>query len=336
MAQQIELINPIKIITSGKVPVYDENLSKGQIAIGKVNKHTALYAALDSSIIENVLEYDSAEKDESTTMNDIGGIPKGTKASELKGKPVSEILDSIFFPLVYPTFVQPSVSIAFKSTSSTPSIQEVGTTGSSVPVESSFNVTFNRGEVKINDQKTQDYSGEMSSSEIQCQENSGGWTASLSSTIPEGKISYKVIANYGEGEQPLDSKGNAYGSPLEAGSVTSTTISITGVYPYFANTVSSNTLTKLPLVSGNSFEASCVAETNEGRHQFSIPSKYTVTKIEFFDTNSNTYQNMSMSKFDSSTYNQDVQSAQIEYKKYTRNEESKSGATKFRITFTKS
>ena len=52
---------------------------------------------------------------------------------------------------------------------------------------------------------------------------------------------YKVY--YAEGPQPKDSKGNNYGSPLAAGSKTSSAVAIYGVYKYYAGTGSLEALT---------------------------------------------------------------------------------------------
>lgn len=330
----IQLKSPIKIIESGKKPTTD-NLNKGQLGIGEVNKRLGIYANIDSVNIIDLLQYDTTEADDVATVEDLGGIVKGTTAGQLKGKPICEILDALIFPVVNPTFTAPTASISFKSTSTTPNIQEVGTKGSSVPVVDSFNYNFNKGAISIAGTKKQDRAGNESSHKFQAQENSSAWSDTLPTTLSEGTVKYKVIVSYEQGPQPLDSKGNNYSTPLEAGSVESTSITVNVVYPYFANISDPTTLTKLPLTTATSVEFNCLAETDAGRHQFAIPEAYTLSKIEYFDTVANTYKPLNLSVFTESTYSQTVQNLPVQYKKYVRNEAGKSGATKFKITFTK-
>ena len=60
-----------------------------------------------------------------------------------------------------------------------------------------------------------------------------------------------------------------------------------------------------------------------------------MAKIEYFDTVANAYKPMSVSDFTASEYQQEVQGKQVAYKKYVRNTVGLSGATKFKVTFTK-
>lgn len=329
MAKEVTIKSPIKVITSGKEPT-TENLANGEIGVGKVDGRKALYANMNG-VVDNVLEYDSTEADATATVQALGGIPAGTKAVDLKGKSVSEILDTLIFPVVQPTYTNPSATISLKSTTTTPTLQEVGATGASVPTASSFNYSFNRGAINIAGTKKQDRAGAETSHKFQC----NGSDTLPTTLAARGQYKYKAVVSYAAGPQPLDSKGNETGTPLAAGSVNSNEVVINVEYPYFANTAAAATLTKLPLTTNSYIEPSCVAETSAGRHQFALPASFTVTKIEYFDTVANAYKPMSVSDFTATQYNETVQSKSVSYKKYVRNTVGLSGATKFKVTFTK-
>lgn len=66
----------------------------------------------------------------------IGDITAGTPAEELKGKALSEILDSMLFKTIYPTIVNPSITLVSNTTVTV----EAGST-----LFSGYNYTFNRG-----------------------------------------------------------------------------------------------------------------------------------------------------------------------------------------------
>lgn len=177
-------------------------------------------------------EYHSGIEDKELTMpNAVGGLGAGTKVSDLEGKNYSEIFDAFLFPTIYPTFSSPSASISFKNYSS---IQEVG---AKAPTNSDFSTSFNRGSINLNGVKQADRAGALSSGEIFCV---GG---SMSSVVPLGNTQYKYRANYSQGAQPKDNKGNDYGSPLPSGSVESSALTLNGTYPWYIRT------TKQSLVS---------------------------------------------------------------------------------------
>ena len=334
MAKTIQLTGQVKIITTGNKPT-TTNLKKGEMAFGKVDGRKRLYGSEGAEVIE-LTAYDSTEADDVATVEGLGGIPAGTKASELKGKSTSEILDALLFPVVNPTFTAPSATISLKSTSATPVLQEVGADGSTVPTTESFNYTFNKGAINIAGTKKQDRAGAETSHEFLCSVNNASETSELPSILNvRGQYKYRVKVSYAAGPQPLDSKGGEYGEPLAAGSVQSSQVIINAEYPYYANTVSVAQLTKQPLITNSYLEVECVSETSEGRHQFAIPAAYTVTKIEYFDTVANKYNPMEVTDFTAESYEQDVQGRPVSYKKYVRNTSGLSGATKFKITFTK-
>lgn len=329
MAKTVKITSPIKVLTSGKVPT-SSNLPNGNIAVGKVGKYNRVYANVNGNIADT-LQYESAEAEGVATVQALGGIAAGTKASDLKGKPVSEILDTLLFPVVQPTAVAPSASVSYGKSL----LVEVGSTA---PASNDFTHTFNKGEIRIAGVKKQDRSGDATAYVVQASTNG----ASYANILPDvfttmGTVKYRVNVTYAAGPTPLDSKGNPATSlsALAAGSVNSNEITVNVLYPYFANSSTAGELTKQPLITTTSLVVSCVSETSEGRHTFALPASFTVTKVEYFDTVANAYKPMNVSDFTASEYSQTVQGKSVAYKKYVRNTEGLSAKTQFRITFTK-
>lgn len=270
------------------------------------------------------------------TVDDLGGIPAGTTVGELRGKQYGEILEELIFPTVNPTFVAPSAKLSLKSTSATPTIQEVGTTGASVPTEASFNTSFDKGQIKIGTTKQADRAGALNAENSFIYINGDTSDKEFPTEIPEGSITYKYRAAYAQGPQPKDSKGNNYGSPLPAGTVDSAAVTVNGVYPYFANKGDINTFVKLPLQTSNVISGLVLpAEGGGKKHAFKLPAKYTLTKVELLNTLSGKYEAYAISNFTRTTENIQVQGKQVQYAVYTRNDSGNNGSVTMNITFTK-
>ena len=326
--KKLQVDSPVKVITSGTKPTI-ENLPKGSIAVGRVNNRLAAVAALGDpseeteAEIQDLLQYDTVEG-ENATVTDLGGIKAGTKASDLKGKPLSEVLDALLFPVVEPTFVAPTATLTLDS--SVARTQEVG---SSAPGTDKFTHSLNKGSINIAGKKQNDRSGAETGFSLKC--NNGNIPTTFATA---GSYTYVGTVSYAAGPQPKDSKGNNKSTPLAAGSVKPSVV-VNAVYPYCANTKSAAELTKQPLTTINYIEVSCVSENSQNRHAFALPATYNVTKIEYFDTVANKYNPMAVSDFTGVVYSQTVQGNSVQYKKYSRNTQGLSAATKFKITFTK-
>lgn len=195
-------------------------------------------------------EYESNIEDKTLTMpNAVGGIAKGTKLSDIEGKTINAIFDDLLFPTVDPTFTAPSASISFNGYAAT---QEVGAVA---PTADKFTTSFSKGQITLNGVKQADRAGALdtSSSFIYY----GGDTANteLPTSVALGSTTYQYHAAYAEGPQPKDNKGNDYSSPLAAGSVNSSAVTVNGTYPWFASTGSASAespVVKQSLVAWNS------------------------------------------------------------------------------------
>ena len=222
-----------------------------------------------------------------------------------------------------------------KSTSTTPTIQEVGTIGASVPVAASFNTGYNPGAIKIAGVKKQNRGGDLKSNESFIYINNAPASKEFPTEIPEGSIIYKYRAAYAQGPQPLDSKGNNYQTPLPAGTVDSAAVTINGVYPYFTNKDNNEAFAKLALTTSNTLSAVKFKAEGPNKHTFKIFAKYTLTKVELLNTLSGKYENYGIDKFTKTTENIEVQGKQVSYAVYTRNDAGFNGESTFNITFSK-
>ena len=284
--------------------------------------------------LAEILKYKSALADDITTVNTLGGIPAGTTVAQLKNKTFSQLFDELIFPTVNPTFVAPTAFLSLKSTS-TPIIQEVGTTGASVPVAASFTTGYNPGAIIIAGVRKQPRGGNLKSNESFIYINNAPASKEFPTEIPEGSIIYKYRAAYAQGPQPLDSKGNNYQTPLPAGTVDSDAVIINGVYPYFTNKDNNEAFAKLALTTSNTLSAVKFKAEGPNKHTFKIPVKYTLTKVELLNTLSGKYENYDIDKFTKTTENIEVQGKQVSYGVYTRNDAGFNGESTFNITFSK-
>lgn len=302
---------------------------------GTTLKITMLDRSSKTVNLAEILKYKSALDDNIATVNALGGIPAGTTAAQLKNKTFSQLFDELIFPTVNPTFENPTASLSLKSISTTPTVQEVGTTGASVPVAASFNTGYNPGAIKIAGVKKQNRGGDLKANESFIYINNVSTNKEFPTEIPEGIITYKYRAAYAQGPQPLDSKGNNYQKPLSAGIVDSSAVTITGVYPYFTNKDNNAVFAKLPLTMFNNLSVVKFKAEGPNKHAFKIPAKYTLTKVELLNTLSGKYENYGIDKFTKTTENIKVQGKQVSYAVYTRNDAGFNGESTFNITFSK-
>lgn len=302
---------------------------------GTTLKITMIDGSSKTVDLAEILKYKSALADDIATVNALGGIPAGTTVAQLKNKTFSQLFDELIFPTVNPTFEAPTALLSLKSTSTTPIIQEVGTTGASVPIAVNFTIGYNPGAIKIAGVRKQNRGGNLKSDESFIYINDDPANKEFPTEIPEGSIIYKYRAAYAQGPQPLDSKGNNYQTPLPAGTVDSPAITIKGVYPYFTNKDNNEAFAKLTLTTSSILSAVKFKAEGPNKHTFKIPAKYTLTKVELLNTLSGKYENYGIDKFTKTTENIKVQGKQVSYAVYTRNDAGFNGESTFNITFSK-
>lgn len=302
---------------------------------GTTLKITMIDSSSKTVDLTEILKYKSALSDDIATVNGLGGIPAGTTVAQLKNKTFSQLFDELIFPTINPTFEPPIASLSLKSTSTTPTIQEVGTTGASVPVAASFNTGYDPGAIKIGGVKKQNNTGALDSSNSFIYINYKPANKTFPIEIPEGTTTYRYRAAYQQGPQPLDSKGNKYLTPSPAGTIDSPAVTINGVYPYFTNKDNNETFAKLALTTSNTLSDLKFKAEGPKKHTFKLPKKYTLTKVELLNTLSGKYENYSIDEFLKEAENIEVQGKQVKYAVYTRNDRGFNGESTFKITFSK-
>lgn len=236
------------IAYTGELP--DKNLIQDVALNEDGDKIIVTHVDGSSSAIEvGSGEYESNIEDPNLAMpNAVGGIAKGTKLSDLDGKSINAILDDLLFPTVNPTFTAPTASIQFNGYAAT---QEVG---AAAPTADSFKTGFNKGQITLNGVKQNDRAGALDADSSFIYWGDDTTKTDLPTSVALGNTSYKYHAVYAQGPQPKDNKGNDYDSPLAAGSVNSTAVTVNGTYPWFASTGSAtaeNPVVKQSLVAWN-------------------------------------------------------------------------------------
>lgn len=140
-------------------------------------------------------------------------------------------------------------------------------------------------------------------------------------TVTEAKTSYQGSVSYAAGEQPKDSDGEDYDSPLAAGSVNTETLEFEFVNAVWANTEHIDTVAKLPLISkeGGMVELDFPAQTSSDPEEFHLPSDWTNVVIYTRFPYGEEMQDVT-SEFDVSTVgHDDASGTEVTYTKYRDN-----------------
>lgn len=283
-------------------------------------------------------EYESNIEDKTLAMpNAVGGIAKGTTISSLEGKTYNEMFDDLLFPTVNPTFTAPTASIAFKNYSST---QEVGANG---PTSSNFTTGYSAGEIKLNGVKQANRGGAQDTANSFIYVNGSASNKTLPSKVTLGGTTFKYRAAFAQGPQPKNNKGGDYSSPLSAGTVDSSAITLNGTYPWYASTVgvtASAPVAKQSLVAWNATAGSMytgdtgftLEASGTVPQVIKVPNSRTITNMEMYDTGAEKWKAVSTSVFTTSTETISVNGTNVTYTVYTYNGAAR-GQVKLRIKF---
>lgn len=245
--------------------------------------------------VEMDVAYNTTVDDDLPVAYAVGGIAKGTKASSLKGKTFTEIFDTIFFPTIQPTIVNPSVSIINFNNR----LIEVG---ENWPMMTEANVSAKRGTANA---------GSVS------QVYAGVPTGTVISTTPAdqmgksssyGSLQYKAAVTFAAGEELKDSKGNpATVAAYPGGIVNSSVQTVNARYMAYANGVlSESQISSLPssneerslLINGLTYYAGYASETVTGvRAWFDFHTDLSITKVEFYNTVSKAWETFGSGNF---------------------------------------
>lgn len=189
----------------------------------------------------------------------VGGILSGTT---LTGKTAFELFEELLVPTQYPTLTTPT-SVLTVTPSTT--VYEVGCVIGTL----CFTNTFNAGCINPQYTATCDkrsngvnlycYTGAQIAGSVSC--TAGSLTQCATSyAILYGTQSWGGCSHYDAGVQPKDSKGNNYCSPLTPDATLASTVSLTGIYPYYYGKVTAGSRPAVTnsLVTGGT---KCVADS---------------------------------------------------------------------------
>lgn len=207
-----------------------------------------------------------------------GNISVGSKLENLT---LQEFAERLLTKEINPVITQPTASLAISGLAA--GLQEIGTQATL-----SFTSTFNRGRVNKGwgDKAimnayysglptTYTYTGPSLPSDAV---SSTALTDSQSAAdyiVTDGAQSWKVVVAYEAGDyQPLTNYSNNYSTKCAAGSKTSNTITITGVYPVYATTANITTLTKQSLMSKGNIQKQMAGETATNKWTVQYPASW--------------------------------------------------------------
>lgn len=264
--------------------------------------------------------------------DDDPNIPSGTTFSN---KTFPEMMDLMLYPELDPTLTNPSNGFSISPSG----LREIGETIATI----TLSATFNKGSIspaygttgfRSGDPDEYIYGGADTTFSPVSSTSLTDVQSISSHTVLSGANSWTGAVKYDAGPQPLTSKGNNFNSPLPAGTTSTITRTITGVYPVFATTSAIGTLTKQSLqVMTTYIQVSMVAETGNGDKQtIDIPDAWsTITGLQQFNTLSGTWDAIALSSFTTSATTQTIQGNSVNYTKYAYNG-STIGARQLRFT----
>ena len=225
-------------------------------------------------------------------------------------------------PTAYPTLTAPSATL----TATGAKLLEAGSTLNTV-----MTLTFSRGSINPAYGTSGYRSGEATGYSLDGGASQAENTFNV--TVTSAKTSYQGAVSYGAGEQPKDSKGEDYDSPLAAGSVNSNTLTYEFVMAMYANTANIATIAKLSLVSKNAktYTFEFPAQTTANPEVFHVDASWNVSAIEALNTLSGQWEDVAREFTQGTTTHNDAAGNPVSYKTYTDNRGYNAGSRKVRI-----
>ena len=262
----------------------------------------------------------SAElEDDLTTSVTVGGITSGTTYEA--GTSLETLFRDMLNPVAYPTLTNPSASL----TATGAKLLETGAT-----LNVTFTIAFNRGSINPAYGTSGYRAGVATSYTLDGVTQA---TNTFAKTITSAKTSYQGSVAYEAGEQPKDSTGKDYNSPLPAGSINSSTINYEFVDAMWSNVSNIGTIAKMALVSKSAKQRDMnfPAQTVANPEVFDIPASWTVTAVQVKNDLSGVYED-ALSQFTvTDTTHNDAAGNPVAYKRYTFNLGYDTGARSVRV-----
>jgi len=248
--------------------------------------------------------------------------------STFNNQTFTEMMNAMLYPTLDPTLTAPSQTGFTLSPSGFREIGEVFAPGAIT-----LNSSFSRGSIsppygtngfRSGLPNAYNYTGPGSVPSPQASTSLSNATATTASyTIILGAQNWTSSVSFDAGEQPKDSAGNNFDSPLAAGTTSTITRTITGVYPVFATTVALGTMTKQNLQSmTTNVTVDVVTESGGGgqKQTIDIPTAWAaITGLQQFNTFSGQFDDILLSSFTTSATTHVIQGNVVNYTRYTHN-----------------
>lgn len=262
----------------------------------------------------------------------VGGVEAGAAHTLPAGTSIENILRQILSPTLYPDFTNPSATLA-KSGNTT--YFEVGSTNAIT-----FTVSFSRGTIS----PAYGTSGYRSGAATSYQLNGGTSQASNTfsdvsvTSASEGVVTYNATVNYGAGEQPKDSNGQNYGSPLDSGSVTTSDITFHFVYKIYKNKTTAIAINST-IYTSKQVDIELPSHTPSNPYSFDFPKswlpngKSSLTYIKMKNTVSGKYDGADIkADFDvSEVTHEDASGANVAYYRFSYNKPDSAQVNTFQV-----
>lgn len=243
-----------------------------------------------------------------------------------EGTSLLTIIKKMLTKTYYPTFTNPSASLAATGAK----LLECGST-----LNTTFTCTFNRGSI------TPAYGTDGYRAGAATSYSLNGGTAqsgnTWTETISESNMGpFTATVQYAAGQQPKDSHGENYQSPLPAGNVTTGQVKYEFVNAIYANTANIGTVAKLGLVSKSSspYVFNFPPQTVANPEVFEVPANWTISAVEMLNTLNNQWESVASEFTITNTTHTDASGATVNYKRYTDNRGYAAADRKVRIKFT--
>lgn len=250
----------------------------------------------------------------------VGGVTAGDTY------PVNTTLETIIrdvlSPVLYPTFEDPSANIAGTGV-------KLLESGSTLAV--TLTTSFNRGSIS----PAYGTSGYRSGVATGYALNGGAIQTenTFNETVSELNRSFSVTVNYAQGEQPKDSSGNDYDTPLASGSVLTNTLNYDFVDAMWGNVSSIDTIAKLSLIAKSTKQRDMVfpAQTITNPEVFDVPASWNISAIQVKNDLSGAFENASDQFTVTDVTHDNAGGVSVAYKRYTFNMGMATGARTVRI-----
>lgn len=249
------------------------------------------------------------------TSKAVGGIP--VNKTYPKNTPLETLFRDMLNPVENPTLTNPSATLT--------------TTGETLVEEGSganktLTVNFNRGSINPAYGTTGNRAGAATGYTLNGGSQQPGNTFTV--TVDDSNKSFTARVDYAQGEQPKNSAGEDYSTPLPTGYVETPALTFEIVAPIWSNAANITTVAKEALVSKSAKlkQFNFPAQTAANPEIFDIRSTWNVTAVELLNTLNNQWVDCS-SEFAITDTTHDG----LAFKRYTYNGGDATGARSVRV-----